>query len=207
MSKKMLGSKKFLVWNKNLVQNVFGTNKISGLKIWALKILGPEKSFGLKKTFWRKKNWGQNKLGVRKNRGSKRILIWKKTFKKILGPKKFWVWKNFGLKKMLSPKRIWVQKKFFSKKNLGPKKILGPKKFWVQINVVSKKISDPKKFRSKIILSSENNFWFKKLEYPKEFFALKICAPNKFLLQNILIWLLIMPLWVSNQRRVNMHIS
>ena len=70
--------------------------------------------------------------------------------KKMFGPEKIWVQKNFEAKinlgsknflvrKILSPKKIIMPKKCWSKtlgqKLFESKKILGPKNFWTQKNL------------------------------------------------------------------------
>ena len=57
----------------------------------------------------------------------------------ILGPEKFWVWKNFGSGKNFSLEKCW------DPKNYGCKIILGPKQFSVK-----------KKFRDKKNLGTKN---------------------------------------------------
>ena len=105
---------------------------------------------------------GPKKFWVQKNFGSK----------KILGPKKnFWSKKISGQKKFLVKKKILVQKPILGSKNFGTKKILGPKKFWVQKNFGWKKIVGPKKFRPKKSFWSNKNVRSKKILGPKEILA------------------------------------
>ena len=82
---------------------------------------GPKINFGSGNFFW-KKLWAQRK-----------ILTWKKMFKKILGPKQFWVRKEFEFEHLFGSNKISGLKEVLSEnilvhKNLDPQKS-GSKKF------------------------------------------------------------------------------
>ena len=84
-----------------------------------------------------------------------------------MGPKKFFIPKDFGSKKILGPKKFWVQKNFGPKK-FWSKKILGPKNFWIQTN-----------FRSSRILSKKRNLVQKKNWGKKKLGSQKIFVSKK----------------------------
>ena len=104
----------------------------------------------------------QKKIGFEKNLGPKKFWVKKNWVQKKIGPKKIWVHNNcrsrkiLGLEKFLVQKNLWSKiiwgpKKFRVKKNLGFKKILGWKKFWVQKNLWSKIILGPVHYQWQII--------------------------------------------------------
>ena len=72
---------------------------------------------------------------------SEHILGQEKKFgsKRILGPEKFGVQKEFLVKKNFGSERILGPKKFESVRNFGQKKI-GPQTIWVKKNVGSQKM-------------------------------------------------------------------
>ena len=71
---------------------------------------------GLKKKFCVQTNFSRKKIGGHKNFGTgkffekycrqKKISSKKKKLKKILGPKIFWVWKNFRSEKIWGKKKL-----------------------------------------------------------------------------------------------------
>ena len=73
-----------------------------------------------------------------------------------MGPKKFWVQKNFGTKEIFGPKKIWGPKKILGENNLNSKEILGPNKFWVQNNLCKKFRISKKMFGQKKLLDWKN---------------------------------------------------
>ena len=108
--------------------------------------------------------------------GQKQLCVYKKIlgeiFLKTLAPRKL------RFKKISGPKKYWVKRNFWSKKIFGPKKILDPNfffffKFWIQNYFGSKKIVGQKIWVKKLWV--QNNFGYKKIPGYKNFLS-----PNKF---------------------------
>ena len=112
------------------VQIAFRVQKILSFKnLLAKKVLCPNK-LCFKKDLLQK--YFESKTNIR--------WIEMLVLKKILGPKKFWVQKNFGSKKVLVH-RIMGRKKCWSQTNLGPKK-----RFWLWKKFGHSKSLDLKEF-------------------------------------------------------------